>query len=421
MPPAQQSPTQPWPQQQPWAPPAALQQQQQQQWAPQPQQQWAPPSIPGPGLGTHLKRAFDWNVAAITPTPREQQHLDAAGVEPRLRGLFVWRRSTLIAALPILLLSVVLAFVEAGKNDTTGFTGFGKLLNWLPPIALIFPPLGAWIVIRKWTELRRSSKALLVCWVVSIAIPLFVALMPLDFLIDIGSARQSVALNGGDVDVFDAEVFVARLTQAMQFALTLLPVVLSIPGGVLKGASRIKSLFPSASLPGWFLVAVAPFYSMFMIVVFVLVDQIVGNALLLLAVGILAFTPWLFVIHRKVYGRPLSMAESRTELARASRAGGWLTLAGIGILAIYGLTAKVQGAHVVGGNTHKSYFSYVQVLRTLGEVLSRGLVTAVVFSTIFLYLVYAEWRTMTQMSGEIRREHDEQIGALQHYMARPGA
>jgi hypothetical protein len=230
-----------------------------------------------------------------------------------------------------------------------------------------------------------------------------------------------VALNGGDVQTFDAEVLLIRLGLAVQFALTLLPVVLSIPGGVLRGAGRIKSLFPAAALPGWFLVAVAPFYSLFMIVVFVLFDQIIGNALLLIAVGLLAFTPWLFVIHRKVYGRPLSTAEARTELARAGRWGGWLTLVGIVLLAIYALTAKVAGQHVVGSDSDTAFFTYVAVLRTVGEAISRGLVTAVVFSMIFLYVVYSEWRMTIEIAGDIKAEYDSQVRALERYMVSQAA
>jgi hypothetical protein len=198
--------------------------------------------------------------------------------------------------------------------------------------------------------------------------------------------------------------------------LVLLPVVLSVPGGVLKGAGRVKSLFPAAVLPGWFLVAVAPFYSMFMIVVFVLIDQAVGNGLLLVGVGLLAFTPWLFVIYRRVYGRPLTVAEANTELARASRWGGWLTLIGIAFVTIFVFTQKVGDTKIIGGDTKHAVFTYVQVLRTVGEVLSRGLATAVVFSTIFLYAVFAEWRMLSTMRGDMRREYDAQVGALERYM-----
>jgi hypothetical protein len=392
---------------------------QEQQWQGQPQQQWqqpATPVIPGPTLGIHLKRAFDWNVAKIGTTPREEQQLDAAGVERRLHGLYVWRRSTLLIALPVLLLTVVLNFYNVAHNGTDGDTGFGALCAYLPPIALLFVPLGSIIVIRNWTEMRHSSKRLLVCWLISIAIPLFVALMPLEFRLDTGQLKGAVAQAGGTSKDFEDVLLSLKVLSAVGFALTLLPVVLSIPGGVLKGAGRIKSLFPSAALPGWFLVAVAPFYSLFMIVVFVLLDQVVGNAVLLIGVALLAFAPWLYVIHRNVYGRPLSVDEADAELTRASRWGGWITWAGIALVVIFALSHKVGQRRVVGSNSNKAFFTYIDVLRTVSEVLARGMVTAVVFSTIFLFLVYAEWRTMTEFAGTLKSEHDAQISALERYM-----
>ena len=361
----------------------------------------------GPSLGTHVKRAVDWNVAQIVVTPRERQALDAVHVEPRLHGLFAWRRSSLLVSLPFLLLSVVLSFWQAGQGGTSGLTGIGQLLTWLPSIALLLVPLGAIRAIVGWTELRSTSRFLVVCWLVSIVIPLLVALVPLDYLTDVGQLRAS----GGNGSVFTLRVFLA-----VQYALALLPVVLSVPGGVLKGAQRVKSLFPSASLPGWFLVSVAPFYSMFTVVVFVLIDQIIGNGLLLLGVGLLAFTPWLFVIYRKVYARPLSLAEARSELSRASRVGGWLVLIGIACIVLFTLTAKVEGLDVIGGDSNSAVFTYVDVFRALAEVLSRSIVTAVVFCTVFLQMVYSEWTISRSLGEEVRREHDTEMSALERLL-----
>jgi hypothetical protein len=197
--------------------------------------------------------------------------------------------------------------------------------------------------------------------------------------------------------------------------------VVTIPGGVLKGAARIKSLFPAASLPGWFLVAVAPFYSLFTVVVFVLIDQIIGNGILLLGVGLLAFSPWLFVIYRRTYGRPLSVAEAKVELPKASRIGGFLFAGGLTLIAIYLLRSKVNGMDVLGSDSDKSFFTYVQVLQTLAEVFSRMLVTTVVFSAIVLSMVFAEWRTSRTMRPDIRAEHDTQMQAIERYMASPTA
>lgn len=393
---------------------------------PQQPQAWAPvyPAAvpvrpPGPTAMTHLTRAIDWNVAQIEVTARERLALDAAGVEPRLHALFAWRRSTMLVAMPLLLLSVVLSLIEAADLDTEGFNAFGAIWLFLPTVGLICVPIGVCRVIFAWTDMWGTAKFLIVCWALSIAFPLFAALIPLDMVIDIDGPRRELELTGGDTVTYDSTIFAARVLQAISFAMILLPVVLSVPGGVLKGASRIKSLFPSSSLPGWFLVAVAPFYSLFTVVVFVLIIQMVGNVLLLIAVAILAFTPWLFVIYRHVYGRPLSIAQARTELPRASRLGGWLLLIALSLITIFAFTAKVSSYPVLGSG-RDSVFSYVQVLRTVGEVISRGLVTTVVFSSIFLGMVYAEWRASSAFTGDIRREHDEQMTALRQFFEHRG-
>ena len=202
--------------------------------------------------------------------------------------------------------------------------------------------------------------------------------------------------------------------------MTLLPVLITVPSGVLKGAARIKSLFPAAGLPGLFLVAVAPFYSLFTIVVFVLVEQMAGNGVLLVGVGLLAFSPWLFVIYRKTYGRPLSMAEAATELPRASRFGGILLFGGLAFIAIYVTTAKVNHRRVIGSGSD-AYFSYTDVLRALVEVVSRTMVTTVVFSAIVLSMVFAEWRVARSVRPEIQGEHDSQMRAIERYMTSPTA
>jgi hypothetical protein len=268
--------------------------------------------------------------------------------------------------------------------------------------------------VSRWTELRGTSKVLIIAWIASIAIPLVVALIPLDYLVDLDQLRAN------DPEGAESTIQGLRLVLAIGYALTLLPVVVSVPGGVLKGAARVKSLFPSSALPGWFLVAVAPFYSMFTIVMFVLIDQIVGNGLLLLGVGLLAFGPWLFVIYRKVYARPLSLAEAKTELARASRLGGVFLISGLFFIVIFLFTAKVGQQDVLGADENKSIFTYLQVSRTLAEVLSRSIVATVVFCTVFLQMVYSDWQAMYGMREDIRREHDTEMMALERYVRGAG-
>jgi hypothetical protein len=379
----------------------------------------ATPTVRGATLGMHFKRAIDWNVSDVVLSPREKAQLDAAGVvEPRMQALLAWRRSTLLVSFPILVLGVVLSFIAAAKqnSDDSSLTGIGKLVEWLPSIALLLVPLGVLIVIGRWTELRSTSRALIICWALSIVVPLAAALLPIDVLIDVDSLKAQ-ATSADQLQEIEAIIFTGRISLAINYALTLLPVIITIPAGVIKGAGRVKFLFPAAALPGWFLVAVAPFYSLFLIVVFVLIDQIVGNVLLILGVGLLAFSPWLFVIKRRVYGRSMSIAEARQELPKAGRLGGLLTLGAFALIIIYLLTAKVAPSNmrVIGTDDKKSVFTVLQVLRTAVEVFGRNLVTSVVFCMIFLSMVFAEWRATQAMRPEVRAEHDMEMNALRRY------
>lgn len=325
-------------------------------------------------------------------------------------------------AMPVLLLTVALSAWEAARTDTEAFTGFGKLWLWLPPLGLALVPLGALTAITRWTEIRQTSQRLVSCWIASIAIPLLAAIVPLEFIIDLDAIRASA---GGDEDVLElleGEIFSARLLLAVGYAMTLLPIIISVPAGVLKGAVRVKTVFPAAVLPGWFLVAVAPFYSLFTVVVFVLIEQIVGNLLLVLGIGLLAFAPWLYVIHRKIYARSMSNAEAAVELTKASKTGRWITLTGLACVVTFAFTAKAGQLDVVGTNDEEAVFTYLQIIRTAIEVFSRGLVTTVVFSLIFLSMVYAEWRNNQTMTLDIRREHEAEMGELLKFVeANPNA
>jgi len=421
---------------------------------------WSPPSTSVTASRrrasalTHLKRAIDWDVADVVVTRGEARRLTARGVEPRLRPLFAWRRSCMLVALPFLLVGVVLSFIEAkdrpsptsfATGDTGGYTSFGRLWSYLPSVGLLFAPIGVLVVLLTWTEIRRTSWVLTACWALSILIPLGAALVPLHYVVDLHALSGSLGglggpgggddgglgdlglggddgglgglggAGGGDA-VTNGFVLATRIGLAINFATILLPVVVSVPGGVVKGAARIKSMFPAASLPGWFLVAVAPFYSLFMIVVFVLLDQLIGNGLLVLGVALLAFTPWLYVMYRKIYTRRLSGAEARVELSRASRLGGYVLVAGVVIVGIFLMTAKVAGEKVADSHADGAVFTYLQIARTLTEVIGRALATTVVFSMIFVNMVFAEWRSQLTMSDAARAEHDAEMRTLGRYL-----
>ena len=61
----------------------------------------------------------------------------------------------------------------------------------------------------------------------------------------------------------------------------LLPAVLALIPGVLKGCLRVKTLLPASTLPGWFVVMAAPLYALFLLAVFVGINQVTNDPLLI--------------------------------------------------------------------------------------------------------------------------------------------
>jgi hypothetical protein len=82
-------------------------------------------------------------------------------------------------------LTISLAAWETIRGGLDGLTALGKISVWTPVVALALVPFGALVAIRRWTELQRTSKILVLCWVGSIVLPLVVALLPLELLIEL--------------------------------------------------------------------------------------------------------------------------------------------------------------------------------------------------------------------------------------------
>ncbi len=374
-------------------------------YGPPPAQPMQPPQLT---VGDHVKRALTWRLERVTPSPQEVNELGAAHVtDAALQGYSVWRRSVLLVVLPVVALSAVLAIVgfkdvtSEQPIDATGtvmleYTGLGVIAQVLP---LLGPPvlaLGVFLAFRSWASLRRSSRLLTVCWLASILLPVLPAVLPADWLINDEPLRQLFVSQ--EVDAFLAGL---RVQVGIGYMVTLLPVLVTVPGGVVRGSARVKGLLPATTLPGFFLITTAPFYSLIVIVALVLLIQLSGNVLLVLGALALAGSPWVYVQQRRHYLGPVMDDESSAALDSAQRIYGALTLAGVGAIVLWAFTAKVNGVAVLGSGD-EAVFDYVTAARSMAEVLARSYATTVVFAHIFLTLTMASWRTARAVASDPR-------------------
>jgi hypothetical protein len=64
--------------------------------------------------------------------------------------------------------------------------------------------------------------------------------------------------------------------------------VLSLIPGVQKACLRVKGLLPQSVLPGWFVVVASTLYGLFLLVIFVAVDQVTTELAVLASIALRA-------------------------------------------------------------------------------------------------------------------------------------
>ena len=207
--------------------------------------------------------------------------------------------------------------------------------------------------------------------------PLVVAMLPLDWLVS-GSLGAVTGVDSGD----DRDELFARIAVSVQYAIVLLPSLLSFPSGLVRGAARVKRMLPAGTIAGWVLVIMTPVYAVFFVLALILVQHLAGNGVLLAGAALLAASPFVHLAAVKLYIFPLTTDDEVRRLDRVQRLAGGVGLAGMIMILVWAFTATIGDKRIVGGSDG--------LLDPLGAVLSalelvaRVLVTSVVFSYLLL-------------------------------------
>ena len=337
-------------------------------------------------VGRHLQRALLSGAHRTQPSGAEAMQLASAGIdEPLVQRYVVWRRSVLLVAIPFTIFSAVLAVRELTERDLDGYSAFGVVAVGV--VALAVPVLTVTVVVAAltWRQPRLSGRVLLAGWAVSMFAPLVVAMLPLDWLVS-GSLGAVTGVDSGD----DRDELFARIAVSVQYAIVLLPSLLSFPSGLVRGAARVKRMLPAGTIAGWVLVIMTPVYAVFFVLALILVQHLAGNGVLLAGAALLAASPFVHLAAIKLYIFPLTTDDEVRRLDRVQRLAGGVGLAGMIMILVWAFTATIGDKRIVGGSDG--------LLDPLGAVLSalelvaRVLVTSVVFSYLLLQVTESAWR-----------------------------
>lgn len=326
-----------------------------------------------------------------------------------VRAFCVWRRSTLIAASPLVLVSMITGILnlEGKFGPSSPLNAWGKILILLQGIDSIFLFAAVATGIMFWKHIARSSRCVRIGWFISFVLPIFPALFPLELVLK-SEVRDSL----------DPAVVVSlKFSVALGYALQLLPVVITFPGGAVRAALRVRALFPHSSLAGWILIMCAPFYSVVVLVALVVVTQVAGNTLLFVGTAMVVCSPWIYVARGSLFVG-LSTPAVEKQIVLTYRIGSGTFKLGVVVVVIWALTAYVSGIRPVGESkgaedTGISLLTYGEAVRVVLELIGRLLVTTILFADLILAMVLRNWLDETKRRDTFGEQSDVDFHALE--------
>lgn len=407
-----------------------------------------------------FRRAFVSNLSVLSSSDAERDTLTRVGIQDaRVQGYFTWRRSLVATVVLVTVASTALATyreltesddqpslfdnvtakLQEAAEDTltdeveteietsadavqgvrdrivksaaldaisahadeqaeepipTKLSAFGRFADFVELAALYALSAASLIALLTWTRFRASYRVLQAGFFLSFFAPLIIALCPWSWW-----GYDDVSVNYREDPAAFLQQMLEGLVEAAGYLITLLPTVLSLIPGVQRACLRIKTLLPEAMLPGWYLVAAAPLYGLFLLVIFVGINQVASDPVFLLGVFLFLAAPALYVIQADVFTRPLATEADFQQMRSVQRLiSGITVIAGL-LLLYYVSTQDVLGIRAVGLNPETSLLQPLDLVEFLLEFLGRSLFMTVFGADLFLMMTLSSWRHQQAFAG----------------------
>jgi len=374
-------------------------------------------------VNLHCKRAFAWDLQALPLHQQEAQYLAGVGASnPTLQKYLVWRRSILmVMVLPVTLVAV-LSWVDHLTDENIGMTAFGKFWNTLQMLAPFAMPISAGIALFLWSKQKASWTTMVIGWAISFLFPILLLLVPVDWIYDF----QQLPDHGRDQAKFLAQIGFG-LVLFLAIGGYLLIFVIAIAFGVQRACLRLKTLLPESLVPGLFLAAFAPVFPIALLPLFLCVNQIASNLLLIFGMLALMASPLVFVVWAPVFVRPITSRTEMTKLRHIQWAATGLFWLGMVLLLLFALTKSIpmpRDDDFEQGIMRKTLLGFTEagslfrpwswrVLRYLiVEPLGRSLFTTILVADLFMRINVSVWFYGKQLAGSGNAEEYDRLMGL---------
>lgn len=351
----------------------------------------------------------------LTPTTRDDERATLAATTPPIaaaqpQDYLAWRRAALWIAGVLLSLGLLIAMVDhqpfatasvAGNTNAEGEPLRGdelrqaaeqfaqtlgianvEVIDNLAYLNMTIKGLVAALALlgaMRWTSVMRSRRFARWSWLCAVVVPLCLAAFPWASVLDFTHLDQNLQGGGKAVKVMFGIAF------AGQTLITIAPKLLAMFPGIMRAALTIKTLLPEAATPGWLTVVFAPLYAGFMLLPMVVLSQLEGNLMLVLAFALLAAAPASYLLRAKDLTRPHTAAEASTLVHAMRKRAMAFNLGGLALLAAYLVTLDS--------------LPVMTTLHVLLEGLGGVVLTMVVFADVMLALLRFSYEQTRQFRG----------------------
>lgn len=355
-------------------------------------------------------RAFAPDPSTVTPTAEEEADLTRNRIaDPVARRLAVWRRGVLFTAAVPSAFAALFGLITTIAGGTEGLSGFGVLVMYLQALALFALPAFAILAALNYDKLSTSVWFVRLGTLVSVGVPLAVAFIPGDWIIDLDLGRDAPASA-----LAQAKMGIG-IALGISFYVLLMPAVLSLLPAVSRACVRLKLLLPESLVPGWGLAASIPLCVLLTLATFVLLYHVVGNALLIAGLLLWVGAPLYYLTKPQLLTKPVTSAEDKAALGRASFTVFLFTASGMALLLVFLFTGKFMGQTLLGFDSAKCIMRpwSLGLHKVWIEYVGRSPFLTVFFADVVLRVALSVWKESKAFAGtEPAAAHDTTMEGL---------
>jgi hypothetical protein len=201
------------------------------------------------------------------------------------------------------------------------------------------------------------------------------------------------------------------LLGGLAYFVTFTPTVLSLIPGVLRSCTRVKALLPESIIAGWFLLAGVPLYALLLLVTFITINQLAGNALLILGVLLFMGAPLTFLFGANLFIRPLTEAREFWKIRIIQII--YSATAGLAVLLliVYLFTGTFFGRTIMGFSSDRAFFLPWKLIQFYIEFMGRSLFTSTLFADLLLWMNFSVWHHLREFGqSDEAKKYDQLMG-----------